>query len=296
VTEQLLLLLGLFVAGWWLRWRGTMTALHVSRLLRFVINFAVPPLIVGALLRASLNRDLLLQPLALMLVMAGVLLTAGVLARAWKLARPRAGAFVVCSGCINLAFSYPLVAAIRGIPGLTQWIIIDIGVTIMTWIGLAYIAASYGGHPGEWRNALRRVLGMAPFWAIVVGFALRGSGLALPAALAVLLQGAGRWMMLLVIPAMGALAASLRRLDRQVVAALALRVGLGTLLAVGMVHLLGITANAQALVIFGGGAPVGFSAVALSQRESLDVEFAGSVTALSILLAVIYLPVVLMLL
>jgi predicted permease len=293
---QLLLILLLFAAGWWLRRRGTMTAEHVTLLLRFVINFAVPLLIVGALLRAPLNKAMLLQPLALMLVMAGVLLVSAIVARAWKLDRPRAGAFVVSAGCINLAFSYPLVAAIRGNVALTQWIIIDIGVTIMTWIGLAYVAASYGGHPGEWRRAMRRVLGMPPFWAIIVGFAVRLSGIPVPESWSTVLQGTGRWTMLLVVPAMGALAVALRRLDQQIIAAVALRVVLGSTLAVLLVQALGIAPDHQAMVIFGGGAPVGFSAVAMSQRESLDVEFAGAVTAVSILLALFYLPVVLMLL
>jgi predicted permease len=102
--------------------------------------------------------------------------------------------------------------------------------------------------------------------------------------------------MLLVVPAMGALAVALRRLDQQIIAAVALRVVLGSTLAVLLVQALGIAPDHQAMVIFGGGAPVGFSAVAMSQRESLDVEFAGAVTAVSILLALFYLPVVLMLL
>jgi predicted permease len=268
----------------------------VALLLQFVISIAVPLLIVGALLRVRLNRELLLQPLAVMLVMVGVLLVSYLVARAWRLERPRAGAFVISAGCINLAFSYPLVSAIRGDVALTQWIIIDIGVTLMTWIGLAYVAASYGGHPGEWRRAIRRVLGMPPFWAIVFGLTLRLLAVPIPESWSALLQGTGRWLMLLVVPAMGALAVALRRLDRQIVAALALRAGLGTVLAVLLVHWLNIAPESQAMVIFGGGAPVGFSAVAMSQRESLDVEFAGAVTAISILLGLFYLPALLMLL
>jgi predicted permease len=273
-----------------------MTAAHVALLLKFVINFAVPLLIVGALLHTPLSSELLLQPLALMLVMAGVLLVSAILVHAWKLDRPRAGAFVVSSGCINLAFSYPLVSAIRGEVALTQWIFIDIGVSIVTWTALAYVAASYGGHAGEWRRAARRVLGMPPFWAIVVGLAVRIGNVPIPESWSALLQGAGRWMMLLVVPAMGALAVALRRLDSQIVAAVTLRVGLGSALAVLVVHVLGVAPEYQAMVIFGGGAPVGFSAVAMCQRESLDVEFAGAVTAISILLALFYLPVALMLL
>ena len=273
-----------------------MTAAQVTLLLRFVINFAVPPLIVGALLRAPLNRAWLLQPLALMLVMTGVLVAAIAVARGWQLERRRAGAFVVSAGCINLAFSYPLVAAMRGDAAVTQWVILDIGMTIMTWVVLAYVAASYGGHPGEWRRALGRVLGMPPFWAIVIGLALRLAGIAVPDSWSALLQGVGRWMMLLVLPAMGALAVALRRLDRQLVAVLALRVGLGLVLAVVLAQLLGIAAEYRALVIFAGAAPIGFSAVAMSQRESLDVEFTGAATAVSILLALIYLPLLLMLL
>jgi predicted permease len=296
VFTQLALIALLFAAGWWLRRRELMTAAHVALLLQFVISVAVPLLIVGALLRVRLNRELLLQPLAIALVMAGVLLVSSLVARAWRLERPRAGAFVVSSGCINLAFSYPLVSAIRGEVALTQWIIIDIGVTLMTWIGLAYVAASYGGHPGEWRRAIQRVLGMPPFWAIIIGLSLRLLAVPIPESWSALLQGTGRWLMLLVVPAMGALAVALRRLDRQIVAAVALRVGLGTALAVLLVHLLNIAPDNQAMVIFGGGAPVGFSAVAMSQRESLDVEFAGAVTAISILMGLFYLPVVLMLL
>ncbi len=293
---QLSLILLLFAVGWWLRWRGIMTAVHVALLLRLVINVAIPLLIVGALLRAPLNRVWLLQPLTLMLVMTGVLIISSTVARLWQLERRRAGAFVISASCINMAFSYPFVAAMRGDAAITQWVILDIGITIMTWIVLAYVAASYGGHPGEWRRALRRVLGMPPFWAIVLSISIRLADINVPDDWTALLQSAGRWMMLLVLPVMGALAVALRRLNRQLVSVVVMRAGLGFVLAAALVRLLGIAPEYQALVVYAGAAPIGFSAVAMSQRESLDVEFAGAATAVSILLALIYLPLLLMLL
>ena len=293
---QLALIALLFAAGWWLRRRELMSAAHVAFVLKFVINIAVPPLIVAALLRAPLDRNLLLPPLAVMLGMSGVLIAAWWFTRRWRLARPRAGAFIISAGCINLAFVYPLIGAIRGTEAITQWVIIDIGATLMTWIVIAYVAASFGGHPGEWRRALGRVLGMAPFWAIIMGLAVRFSGIHVPAEWTGVLQAVGRWLMLLVVPAMGALAVGLRRLNTALLTVLALRVVLGALLAVLLVRWLGIGPQYQALVILAGGAPIGFSAVAISQRESLDAEFAAGATAISILLALIYLPVALLLL
>ena len=58
----------------------------------------------------------------------------------------------------------------------------------------------------------------------------------------------------------------------------------------------GLQGSLQSVVLLGGLAPIGFSAVAIANREKLDRELAASAASLSVLLALAYVPLALWLL
>ena len=52
----------------------------------------------------------------------------------------------------------------------------------------------------------------------------------------------------------------------------------------------------RSVVLLGSAAPIGFSAVVIANRESLDRERAASAASISVLLALVYVPLALWLL
>jgi predicted permease len=143
---------------------------------------------------------------------------------------------------------------------------------------------------------LRRVLGFPPLWALVVALAINGSGMALPDWLVTPLRMVGQLVLLLVIIALGVLFDARLIGDRRVLATLALRIVLG--LAVGYACALAFGAEGltRSVMLLGAAAPIGFSAVVIANRENLHREMAASAASISVLLALVLVPLALWLL
>jgi predicted permease len=107
---------------------------------------------------------------------------------------------------------------------------------------------------------------------------------------------AGRLILLLVVLALGVLFDARLLRSRLLVAALALRIPLGLVLGLACAELFGLTGLARAVLLLGAAAPIGFSAVVIANRESLDRDLAASAASISVLLALVYVPLALWLL
>ena len=101
---------------------------------------------------------------------------------------------------------------------------------------------------------------------------------------------------MLVIVALGVLFDARLIRDQAVLTTLALRIVLGLALGFLCVWLFDLEGLTRSVVLLGSAAPIGFSAVVIANRESLDRERAASAASLSVLLALVYVPLALWLL
>jgi len=138
--------------------------------------------------------------------------------------------------------------------------------------------------------------GFAPLWAVLLALLMNLTGWLLPDEVANALALGGRIILLLVVLALGVLFDVTLLRSARLVYTLALRIGLGVLLAAVCVRAFGLQGSLQSVVLLGGLAPIGFSAVAIANREKLDRELAASAASLSVLLALAYVPLALWLL
>ena len=70
----------------------------------------------------------------------------------------------------------------------------------------------------------------------------------------------------------------------------------GLLLGLLCVQLFDLTGMTRAVVLLGSAAPIGFSAVVVASRESLNRDLAASAASISVLLGLVYVPLALWLL
>jgi predicted permease len=140
---------------------------------------------------------------------------------------------------------------------------------------------------------LRRMLSFPPFWAVIVALVLNVLHVPVPALLLDTLGWVGRLILLLVILALGILFDVRLLRSGRVAGILLLRIGLGLALAWGFVTVTGLTGLPRAVVLLAGMAPIGFSVVAMANREKLDSELAASAASLTVLMALVYVPVML---
>ena len=107
----------------------------------------------------------------------------------------------------------------------------------------------------------------------------------LPGWLTTVLGTVGRIILLLVVVALGVLFDARLIRDKAVLTTLALRMMLGLALGFACVWLFDLQGLTRSVVLLGSAAPIGFSAVVIASRESLDRELAASAASISVLLA-----------
>jgi predicted permease len=286
----------LFLAGVVLRRIGWLDARHASRLLRLVATVGLPALIVGAIGRVPLEPALLVLPASAAAVMLVVGLLAFGAARLLGLDRPSTGAMIVSAMAMNLAVVFPFVFLAWGPAALTRTVIYDAGNAILQWTLVFLLAVRFGGHAADARAVLRRLAVAPPFIAIVV--ALFVNRLAPPGAASFLdgLRIVGQVVTLLVLPAMGLLFEARRIAEPAVLATVALRCGAGAAAGALIALAFDFAAPIAAVTVVGSAAPVAFSAIVMAEREALDVGLAVAAASLSVLVAMVALPALLMLL
>jgi predicted permease len=296
VPIQIGFLILLFFAGFIGRRVGWLTPAHAGRMLQLVMTVGLPALFIADVSRAPLHRALAALPISAILIMLVTMGTAGFIGRRLQLPRATHGAFVLCSTLMNPSFLYPFVIAAWGRDAFAMLALFDLGNTLMLGTAIYAIAATYGGHATGFVAILKRVLSFPPLWALVAALALNLSDTQLPAIVTTVLGTAGRLILLLVIPALGVLFDVRLLRSRLLVAALALRIPLGLALGLACAALFGLTGLARAVLLLGAAAPIGFSAVVIANRESLDRDLAASAASISVLLALVYVPLALWLL
>jgi len=296
VQLQIALLISLFGAGFVARRLGWLKPPHAGRMLQLVMNVGLPALLVASISRIHLTRELLALPLSAVLISGLTLLLAAWVGRALALPRPAQGAMVICGMSINNSFLFVFVLAAWGGAAFAQLALFDLGNAIMQGTVLYATAAWYGGHGTGLVAILRRMAGFAPLWAVLLALLMNLFGWTLPDPVADALALGGRTILLLVVLALGVLFDVTLLRSARLVYTLVLRMVLGVLLAAVCVWAFGLQGSLQSVVLLGGLAPIGFSAVAIANREKLDRELAASAASLSVLLALAYVPLALWLL
>jgi malate permease and related proteins len=286
----------LFLAGVLLRRTGGLDARHASRMLRIVTTVGLPALIIGAIGRVPMEPALLVLPASAAVVMVTVGVLAAGCARLLGLDRPSTGAMIVSAMAMNLAVVFPFVFVAWGPEALTRTVIFDAGNAIMQWTLVYMVAVRFGGRAANARAVLRRLAVAPPFIAIVV--ALLVNRLAPPGAAGFLdgLRIVGQIVTLLVLPAMGLLFEPRRIVAREVLATVALRCGVGAGVGALIALAFNFASPIAAVTVVASAAPVAFSSVIIAEREKLDVGLAIAAASLSVLIAMIALPMLLSLL
>lgn len=294
IVLQLAAIVLLFFAGMLLRRLRVLDARHGARLLKVVVWVGLPALIFATVSRLPLNPQHFWLPTIAMTTMLLSWPVASAVGRMLALDRKTLGAFVICSMVLNIGFEYPFVLVALGAAGFSELALFDLGnALILCTVG--YLAAArFGGKADGWSSAVKRLASFPPLWALMAALIVNTSVLEVPAGILDVLEGIGRWVVLLVLVALGILFDSRRARSRPVLLAVGLRVGLGVAIGVACAALLDLQGVTRTVAILGSAAPIGFNVVVLAQLESLDTEFAASAASLSVLLGLVYVPAALL--
>lgn len=259
----------------------------------WVIQIALPALVLELIPRLHVNTDLWYLVLSQWMVFGGSLLVFHVIGTRLGWSRGRIGALVLVCGLGNTSFmGYPMLEALRGREGLALGVVADqLGCFIMLSLGGVLVAVLYGGASAHPREIARKVLLFPAFLALLAGLLVGQMG-GWPAEVEQVLHRIGQTLSPLALFSVGLrLRLNLYRhqwlpvglgLGWKMVLAPALTLGLGA--AFGFGGLLLSIAVLQAAM-----APM-ISAAILADQHGLEPDLANAVLGVGILLSLLTVP------
>jgi predicted permease len=267
-------------------------------MVRFVIYLALPALIFQILIGADLDGALILVPIAgfaIHFLLLGLSWTA---TRVWGMERPRAGALIVATAVGNTGFfGLPLIAASGSDFSLPAAVMYDsLATGLITWTSTVAVATAYGRADHEPKVSSRdlfRSLLLPPNWALAAGLIANLAGWHdLPALVErplELLAGA-------VLPLTMAYAGlmidfrGLPRLWGEVSYASVVRLGIATLIGVGVATAFGFTGGIFNTVVIMAAMPTAMMSLVIGARSGLRADVLAAAVVVTTLLSTATLP------
>jgi malate permease and related proteins len=284
-----------FLVGVVLRRTGLAERAHGDFVLRLVFFVTLPLLILLTLEKAALSADKLMLPIANIVVNVlclGVVLTATV----WlKLPRKTVGALAMNTMIANNAFMFPFILAVYGDSGFADAVLFDFGNAIMVATVTFATAFRYSDEPYHPFVMIRRIAASPLFWALGIGVLLSVSGNHVPARVIDIVEPVAQMTAPLILIALGIFFSFTFRQMHLVALSLAIRMGLGFVFGIAFATLAGLDGQAFVVVALCSGAPIGFMALTFTSMAKLDTELTASSVSLSILIGLIYVPLLMLL-
>lgn len=283
--------LGYIALGAALRVGGLLTADDARPLNTLLIWVAMPALIFTTVRREALDPAFAALPLIGWVVALSGLALAWALARLLKLDGPTTGAFMLAAAFGNTAYiGYPVASALLGDTGLVRAIFSDIfGNTLAVITVGTLIASRYGA--GEVRvNALRELVTFPPFVALALALVLRSAPV--PIQVTSWLDALGKLVVPVVMISVGLTlkpkALSGHLAHASVLAALKLVVL--PLIALGLGTLVLADDASLRIAVLEAGVPSMMFTMIMGLRFKLDIDFIASAILLTMVGAVLTIP------
>jgi malate permease and related proteins len=293
---QLVPIFAFFAIGVLLKVAGFAEKSHGDFLLRLVFFVTLPLLILTTLPNAQLTAGKAMLPLANIVV--NLLCLGAVLLVMRRLSLPRAtqGSMVMNTMTSNNAFMFPFILSVYGESGFADAILYDFGNVIMV-ATITYIAAfKYSDEAHDNFSMLKRLIKSPLLWALGTGVALSVTGTALPETVSRVATPLAQMTSPLILIALGIFfSLSLRHL-RLVGIALTIRMVLGLGFGLGFATMAGLEGQTFTVIALCSAAPIGFTALTFTSMAKLDMEITTPAVSLSILIGLVYIPVLILLL
>jgi predicted permease len=291
--ESLVLLLGCLALGWLVARFAKPPPDLAPRLNWWVINIALPALVLDLIPAVKMDPLLWFMPVAMWLVFLGGWGLMAIVGGQLGWSRPRIGAAALSAGLGNTALvGFPLIEMLRQKEGLALAAFADqLGGSIALAVGGITVAAVYGGGKPQPRVIIRRVLLFPPFLALVAGI-IAGLAGGWPPVAEGLISRVGATLTPVALFSIGLNFKLRMSRDRLGVASLAL--GWKLALAPAVIFALATLAGAEGLVLAVAVLQAGMAPMAsvpiLCEQYGLDTEVANAALGAGLAISLFSVP------
>ncbi|MGB7510691.1 MAG: AEC family transporter [Pelodictyon phaeoclathratiforme] len=280
-----------FFLGMFLRKTSVFDDYAADVLFKLVYHLTLPALLLSVLSWVVISSAMLFLPLLssllILLTLAAVLLTG-------KAIKMQQQSWLVVAGgsmIMNVGFVMPFIQSFYGDDGLARLFIFDLPNGLLA----SAVVCTFGNSDGGATNngLLKKLITSPPLLALMAALLMNALDLRpMPIATSVL-HSIGKLTIPLMLLALGASFRITKVNPFHLAVAIALRMVLGLALGVWLASLFGLEGLDRAIVVLSASAPAGFSTISLASIEELDHEFAATLVASSMIVAMILIPVLL---
>ncbi|HCM16567.1 MAG: AEC family transporter [Candidatus Cloacimonadales bacterium] len=264
-------------------------------LLKFVLNISLPALTIIAIHNVQVSAGMLFIPvfaMAVVLVMYSLSMLAN---RVMRLPKAMFGSFLVGTMIMNTAYALPFFQAAFGDEGLARASLFDIGNTFMIFTFTYFNAIKYGDNSHTDKIAWGKFLKLPPLYAMLIAFVIKALGIGLSPVSLSFLNLIGMPTTPLVMIALGLYFAPRKKNVSKAFFAIFIRMGLGLGIGYLLAYIFGLEGLTATTVIVCSALPIGFNTLIFANLENMDREFAATMVSFSIIIALIYLPLLIFL-
>lgn len=290
--SQVIPIIIIFFVGFLLQKAKIFGSNTADTLLRVSFFVTLPSLTFLSGATAELNLKYVLLPFIAIFTMLLIALISAPIARKFKMTSPTHGTFYIGTLIMNTGFTLPFVLAAFGNQGLAIYTIFDFGNSLMIFTFAYYFAIKFGKKNNS-KIPVRKFLLLPPIWGLILGIAVNIFQIELSATVSNFFSIVGQPTIFLIIFSLGLYFQPHIYNLGKMFTVFSLRIGVGLLLGWSFTVLFGFDGIVKTLVIVFCGAPVGYNTLIFSSLEGLDKEFAASLVSISLLLGIVYVPLLL---
>ena len=269
---------------------------HADFLLRLVFFVTLPALVLLQLSRMSITWDKIYLPFINIIINLCCMGASLMLFKVMQAPRKTKGTILVSTMIANNVFMFPFIMAGFGNSGFADAVLFDFGNGLTTATITYLMAFKYGEQSADATAMMAKLIRSPLFWAFVIAIFLSLFSMTLPLCLGPFLEGVGQMTSPLILMSLGIYFHPQFSDLKLVSVTVLIRSGLGLAVGAALATVLNLSDQTFAVVILCSAAPVGFMALTFSSIAQLDKAFASKVVSISILLGLIYIPVLILLL
>ncbi|MCD4818375.1 MAG: AEC family transporter [Candidatus Cloacimonetes bacterium] len=290
--QKILPVIVIFFLGYILKSIKLFTKENGSTLLKISFYVTLPALTFISIAQTELVSTYFFLPFLSIIVVGITFLLAYLMGKKLNLSRKTFGTFLVGSMIMNTGFTLPFVVAAYGEKGLAIYTFYDLGNSLLIFTFIYYQAIKFGGNESS-KIPIRKIFLLPPIWGLLVGVIFNILKISIYPTVEATFKAIGTPTIFLMMFSLGIyFNPHLKNLPK-ILFVLTIRIIVGFFLGLMIVNIFNFSGLIKTLVILFSAAPVGYNTLIFSNLEKLDEEFAASIVSISLLLGIIYIPLIL---
>ncbi len=261
-----------------------------DHLLYLVFYVSLPALIFNSFTTIKLDARFALLPVLTVILIALMFVISFSVARLLKLPKQTFAPFVIGTMILNNGFLLPFIIAAYGDEGLARLLIFDFmnGFLAFTWV--YYIACKNGNKPYDKGMMRRKFLLSPPIWAISISIPLNLIDAEIPVVISNTFMILGDMTIPLIMLALGIYFTPKLIRPLPIFSAIFIRMAIGLAIGFAFVELFNFDGLTRKIILLASSAPIGLNTLTFASLEDLDKDFSASMLSFSILVGIIYVP------